>query len=91
MLVVVDRTELEGQLKDWVERLLGDMQNQDIPVWRANSRTDLQSLLKTDRRGLILSMIHKFEGMEADANTRDTSTCSSTRRTARLPRTWAPT
>ena len=72
VLVVVDRTELEGQLKDWVERLLGDMQNQDIPVWRANSRTDLQTLLKTDRRGLILSMIHKFEGMEADANTRDT-------------------
>ena len=72
VLVVVDRTELEGQLKDWVERLLGDMQNQDIPVWRANSRTDLQTLLKTDRRGLILSMIHKFEGIEADANTRDT-------------------
>ena len=72
VLVVVDRTELEGQLKDWVERLLGDMQNQDIPVWRANSRTDLQTLLKSDRRGLILSMIHKFEGIEADANTRDT-------------------
>ena len=72
VLVVVDRTELEGQLKDWVERLLGDMQNQDIPVWRANSRTDLQTLLRTDRRGLILSMIHKFEGIEADANTRDT-------------------
>ena len=72
VLVVVDRTELEGQLKDWVERLLGDMQNQDIPVWRASSRTNLQTLLQTDRRGLILSMIHKFEGMEADANTRDT-------------------
>ena len=72
VLVVVDRTELEGQLKDWVERLLGEMQNQDIPVWRANSREDLQTLLQTDRRGLILSMIHKFEGVEADANTRDT-------------------
>ena len=72
VLVVVDRTELEGQLRDWVERLLGDVQNQDIPVWRANSRTDLQTLLKTDRRGLILSMIHKFEGIEADANIRDT-------------------
>ena len=72
VLVVVDRTELEGQLKDWVERLLGEMQNRDIPVWRANSRADLQTFLKTDRRGLILSMIHKFEGIEAAANPRDT-------------------
>ena len=72
VLVVVDRTELEGQLKDWVERLLGEMQNQDIPVWRAHSKDHLQDFLRTDRRGLILSMIHKFEGIEADANTRDT-------------------
>ena len=28
-------------------------------------------MIKTDKRGLILSMIHKFEGMEKDANTRD--------------------
>ena len=72
VLVVVDRTELEGQLKDWVERLLGEMQNQDIPVWRAHSKDHLQDFLRTDRRGLILSMIHKFEGIEAHANTRDT-------------------
>ncbi len=72
VLVVVDRTELEGQLKDWVERLLGEMQNQDIPVWRAHSKDDLHDFLRTDRRGLILSMIHKFEDIEADANTRDT-------------------
>ena len=30
VVVVVDRTELEGQLKDWIERLLGEMQQQDI-------------------------------------------------------------
>ena len=28
-ILVVDRTELEGQLKKWVERLLGEMQQQD--------------------------------------------------------------
>ena len=71
VVVVVDRTELEGQLKGWVERLLGEMQQQDIPVWRAGSRSQLRELLQTDKRGLILSMIHKFDGIEKDANTRD--------------------
>ena len=68
--VVVDRAELEGQLKGWVERLLGEMQQQDIAVWRAASRANLRELLQTDKRGLILSMIHKFEGLEAGANAR---------------------
>ena len=71
VVVVVDRTELEGQLRGWVERLLGEMQQQDIAVWRAGSRAELRELLETDRRGLIVSMIHKFEGIEKDANTRD--------------------
>ncbi len=71
MILVVDRIELEGQLKGWVERLLGEMQQQDIPHWRANSKVEMQELLKTDKRGLIVSMIHKFEGIDKDANTRD--------------------
>jgi len=71
VVVVVDRTDLEGQLGGWVERLLGEMQQQDIPVWRAYSRAALRDLLTADRRGLILSMIHKFEGIEKNANTRD--------------------
>ena len=71
VVVVVDRTELEGQLAGWVERLLGEMQQQDIAVWRAGSKEVLRELLATDRRGLIISMIHKFEGIEKDANARD--------------------
>ncbi len=71
VVVVVDRTELEGQLAGWVERLLGEMQQQDIAVWRANSRAELRELLATDRRGLIISMIHKFEGIEKGASARD--------------------
>ena len=71
VVVVVDRTELEGQLSGWVERLLGEMQQQEIAVWQANSRAELRELLATDRRGLIISMIHKFEGIEKDANLRD--------------------
>ena len=71
VVVVVDRTELEGQLAGWVERLLGEMQQQDIAIWRAGSKEALRELLATDRRGLIISMIHKFEGIEKDANSRD--------------------
>ena len=71
VVVVVDRRELEGQLAGWVERLLGEMQQQEIAVWPANSKAELRELLHTDKRGLILSMIHKFEGIEKDANTRD--------------------
>ncbi len=71
VILIVDRTELEGQLKGWVDKLLGEMQQQDIPVWRASSKAEVQDLLRTDKRGLILSMIHKFEGMDRDANARD--------------------
>lgn len=71
VILVVDRTELEGQMKGWVEKLLGEMQKQDIAAWRANTKAELQDLLKSDKRGLILSMIHKFEGVDKDANTRD--------------------
>jgi len=71
VILVVDRTELEGQLKGWVERLLGEMQKHDIAVKRANSRTDLQSLLDADFRGLVIAMIHKFDEIRKDSCTRD--------------------
>jgi type I restriction enzyme, R subunit len=71
VILVVDRTELEGQLKGWVERLLGEMQKHDIAVKRADSRSDLQSLLDADFRGLIIAMIHKFDEIRKDSCTRD--------------------
>lgn len=71
VILVVDRTELEGQLKGWVERLLGEMQQQDIAVKRANNKGELQSLLDADFRGLIISMIHKFEAIRKDSCLRD--------------------
>lgn len=71
VIVVVDRLELEGQLSGWVERLLGEMQQQDIPNWSANSKEKLRDLFRADKRGLILSMIHKFEGLESDVNKRE--------------------
>lgn len=71
VILVVDRTELEGQLKGWVERLLGEMQQQDIAVKRANNKAEMQSLLDADFRGLIISMIHKFEAVRKDSCLRD--------------------
>lgn len=71
VILVVDRTELEGQLKGWVERLLGEMQQQDIAVTRAKNKNELQALLDADYRGLVISMIHKFEAIRKDSCLRD--------------------
>jgi len=60
VLVLVDRTELETQLAGNLEALgYGD-------VRIAQSKKDLEGLLRSDWRGLIVSMIHKFEGMPPD-------------------------
>ncbi|KAF1311197.1 deoxyribonuclease HsdR [Pseudomonas sp. SG-MS2] len=71
VLLVVDRTELEGQLKGWVERLLGEMQAQDIAVERCSTKARLQQLLDADFRGLVISMIHKFDEIKKDSCDRD--------------------
>jgi type I restriction enzyme R subunit len=70
VILVVDRTELEGQLKEWVERLLGEMQDSDIPVRRANTKEDLQDIFDSDFRGLVVSMIHKFEDIRRNSSDR---------------------
>jgi type I restriction enzyme R subunit len=71
VILVVDRTEFEGQLKGWVERVLGEMQNHDIAIKRANTKAELQQLLDADFRGLIIAMIHKFEAIRKDSSARD--------------------
>lgn len=71
VIAVVDRNELEGQLSGWVERLFGEMQGRQINVEKANSKKELQDLFDRDFRGLIVSMIHKFDGLKKDSLTRD--------------------
>lgn len=71
VILVVDRIELEGQLKGWIERLLGEMQQQDIAVTRAKNKNELQAFLDADYRGLIISMIHKFEAIRKDSCQRE--------------------
>ncbi len=71
VILVVDRNELEGQLSGWVERLLGEIRGTGIAVEQAGSRARLQELLDADFRGLVISMIHKFDGLRKDSSTRD--------------------
>jgi type I restriction enzyme R subunit len=70
VILIVDRNELEGQLSGWVERLMGEMQGRQISVASADSKAKLQDLLDQDFRGLIVSMIHKFDGLRKDSCTR---------------------
>ncbi|MCK4392616.1 HsdR family type I site-specific deoxyribonuclease [Candidatus Bipolaricaulota bacterium] len=71
VVLMIDRNELEGQLAGWVERLLGEMQSHDINIEHATSKKRLRELLASDFRGLIVSMIHKFDGIPKGINTRE--------------------
>ena len=71
VLLMIDRTELEGQLSGWIDRILGELKTFDIKIEPATSKKRLQELLKSDFRGLIISMIHKFDKIPKDINTRD--------------------
>ena len=71
VILMIDRNELEGQLSAWVDRILGEMRAHDIKIEQAYSKQRLRELLASDFRGLIISMIHKFEGIPKDINTGD--------------------
>jgi len=65
VLMIVDRNELESQLSGNLESVgLGN-------AVVAHSKKDLERLLKADRRGIIVSMIHKFDDIPANVNLRD--------------------
>jgi type I restriction enzyme R subunit len=64
VLMLIDRNELEGQLH---KNIIGYGLSAKI----AESKKDLQDILGSDYRGLVVSMIHKFDDIPADINTRD--------------------
>jgi type I restriction enzyme R subunit len=68
IIMLVDRNELESQLFRNLDAY-GFKLDEGMKI--ADSKKDLQDLLSSDYRGLIVSMIHKFEGMPKDINTRD--------------------
>lgn len=64
VLMLVDRNELEQQL-------FGNLQAVGMgQAIVAQSKRELQDLLRQDRRGLIVCMIHKFDDMPANINER---------------------
>ncbi len=65
VIMLVDRNELESQLFGNLEAL--GIANVEV----AESKRDLQDLLSSDYRGLMVSMIHKFEGVPEKINTRE--------------------
>jgi type I restriction enzyme R subunit len=65
VLMLIDRNELEGQL-------LKNIDGYGIKAVRvADSKKELQEILGSDYRGLVVSMIHKFDDIPANINTRD--------------------
>lgn len=63
VMVIVDRTDLEGQWEGNIEALgLGDFRV-------VNSKDELARILKSAWHGLILSLIHKFDDLPADMRT----------------------
>jgi len=65
VIMLVDRNELETQL-------FGNIYAVGIEaVEVAKCKKHLHDLLSNDRRGLIVTMIHKFEGMPENINTRE--------------------
>lgn len=68
VLMLVDRNELESQL-------FKNLSSYGIGTFRiAQSKDNLQTILSSDYRGLVVSTIHKFDGVPADVNTRESIT-----------------
>ena len=64
VLMLIDRNELESQL-------FRNITGYGITTLEvAESKRDLQQILASDYRGLIVSMIHKFDDIPANINTR---------------------
>ena len=73
VLMLVDRNELEAQLFGNLAATIGrgdvDRTRMVVPV--AQSKREPQELLRNDTRGLIVSMIHKFDDIPSNLNTRE--------------------
>ena len=65
VLMLIDRNELESQL-------FKNITGYGITAFQvAESKRNLQEILASDYRGLIVSMIHKFDDIPANINTRE--------------------
>jgi type I restriction enzyme R subunit len=65
IIMMIDRNELEGQMEG--NLTAAGLKN----VRKALSISDLVDILRSDYRGIVITMIHKFRGLPADLNTRN--------------------
>ncbi len=63
VIMLVDRNELETQLFTNLAAI-----GEEVRI--ADTKRELEKYLKSDYRGLLISMIHKFENIPANINTR---------------------
>ena len=63
LLFVVDRLDLEGQM-------LQNLEAFGLLATRAESKAHLSRLLRHDERGVVVTTIHKFDGMDKDVMAR---------------------
>jgi type I restriction enzyme R subunit len=64
VLMLIDRNELEGQLH---KNIIG----YGLSAKVADSKKELRDILGSDYRGLVVSMIHKFDDIPANINARE--------------------
>jgi type I restriction enzyme R subunit len=64
VLMLVDRNELESQL-------FRNLEEAGVDYVEVNTKRELQRVLRADRRGLIVSMIHKFDKIDPNLIQRD--------------------
>ncbi len=64
VLMLVDRNELEAQL-------FKNIAGYGLSAKVADSKAELRAILRSDYRGLIVSMIHKFDEIDKDINKRE--------------------
>lgn len=64
VILMIDRNELESNMTDNLK--YAGLQNVRV----AETIDDLIEILKSDYRGIVVTMIHKFRGMPADLNLR---------------------
>lgn len=64
VIMMLDRNELEGQMES--NLMASGLKN----VRKAGSISDLVDILRSDYRGIVITMIHKFRGLPADLNMR---------------------
>jgi type I restriction enzyme R subunit len=63
VLMLVDRNELEDQL-------FKNLDSAGVSYAEVNTKQELRRLLASDRRGLVVSMVHKFDGIPENVITR---------------------